>query len=179
MGGEFGRFLLLTVWSTKSRDLWVLPMDTGSTRERKPVPYLRINALVSPARFSPDGRFVAYGSNESGTNEVYIHPFDPASPESSGTAGGKVKVSQGGGAAPHWAQNGKELLYVSPDGKLWSVDVTWTPQLRVSAPHLLGEFPQGNATIAPDGRRILLGVPAGSQEPTISVVLNWQAGLKK
>jgi hypothetical protein len=154
-------------------------MDTGSAGERKPVPYLRINALVRSAHFSPDGRFVAYESNESGSDEVYIRPFDPASPESSGTAGGKVKVSQGGSAGAAWTQNGKELLYVSPDRKLWSVDVALTPELRVSAPHLLGEISRGNGAMAPDGQRFLVGVPVGSQEPTATVVLNWQASLKK
>jgi Tol biopolymer transport system component len=174
-----GKFLLFRVLSAKSSDVWVLPMDVGQPGERKPAPYLHTNANESSARFSADGRFVAYDSDESGIQEVYVRPFDPASPEASGSGAGKVKISQNGGAGPHWGPGGKELLYYTPDRKVWSVDVTWTPEFRASTPKLLGQVAQGNGTTTPDVQRLLIGVPVGSQRRSATVVLNWQAALKK
>jgi Tol biopolymer transport system component len=174
-----GKFLLFNVRAAKSADVWVLPMEAGPGGERKPVPYLRTDADEGAARFSPDGRFVAYTSNESGSIEVYVRPFAPASPEASGTGGGKVRVSASGGANPQWELNGKELVYVTPDRKRWAVDVTVTPALRVGARRLLSEFPRGNAAMTVDGQRVLIGVPVGEQQPSATVVLNWQAGLKQ
>jgi Tol biopolymer transport system component len=79
-----GRFLLFYVLTAKGSDVWVLPMEAGPGGQRKPVPYLHTDAIETNAVFSPDGRFVAYESNESGPNEVYVRPFDAASPEASG-----------------------------------------------------------------------------------------------
>ena len=176
------RFLLFGVVTAKGTDVWVLPIEAAPGGQRKPVPYLRTDAGEHLARFSPDGRFVAYASNESGRPEVYVRPFDPASPEASGTGGGRVKVSQNGGAFPQWELNGKELFYTTTDGKRWSVDVTTTPTLRLGALRLLGEFPRETAAMTsamtPDGQRVLIGVPVGEQRPSATVVLNWQAGLK-
>src|SRR5262249_53547620 len=175
-----GRFLLFGVASPKSLDVWVLPMDAGSAEERKPIPYLRTDANELNALFSPDGRFVAYESDESGTYDVYVRPFDPNSPEASGSGPGKVKVSQNGGSFQRWAPNGKELLFITTDFKLSSVDVTFTPELRVSAPRELAQLPRAAIfTIAPDAQRVLVGVPAGGRPQSAVVVLNWQAGLKK
>jgi dipeptidyl aminopeptidase/acylaminoacyl peptidase len=139
---------------------------------------MRTDANESNARFSPDGRFVAYTSDESGSTEVYVRPFDPASPEASGTGGGKVRVSPNGGTAPQWEPSGKALVFVTADRKRWVVDITVTPALRVGVPRLLGEFPRGNWAVAPDRQRVLVGVPVGDQRPSATVVLNWQAGLK-
>ena len=176
------KLLLFRVSTGKGSDIWVLPMEAGQSGqggERKPVPYLRTDASEGAARFSPDGRFVAYTSNESGSIEVYVRPFDPASPEASGTGSGKVRVSPNGGGTPRWELNGKELVYATPDRKRWSVDVTTTPTLRVGTPRLVREFPsRGNAATTPDGQLVLIGVPVGEQQPSATVVLNWQAGLK-
>jgi Tol biopolymer transport system component len=173
-----GKFLLFSVSAPRSPDIWVLPMEAGPGGVRKPVPYLRTDSIEGSARFSPDGRFVAYTSDESGSIEVYVQPFDAASPEASGTGGGRVRVSPTGGANPAWNSNGRELVYLTPDRKLWSVDVTLTPALRVGAPRLLSELPRGNGVMTPDGQRILVGVPVGEEQPGATVVLNWQAGLK-
>jgi Tol biopolymer transport system component len=175
-----GKFLLFNVLTAKGADIWALPMDTGQGGERKPVPYLRGDANKTDARFSPDGRFVAYMSDESGANEIYVRPFDAASPETSGTGPGKVKVSPNGGVGPFWGPDGKELQYLTLDLKTWSVDVTLTPALRVGTPRPEWQPPKGvnSGTVAPDGRS-LLEVPVGAQQPSVAVVLNWQAGLKK
>jgi Tol biopolymer transport system component len=174
-----GRFLLfraLTV--TGSLDVAVLPMEPGPGRERTPIPFLRTGANESNAVFSPDGRFVAYESDESGVTEVYVRPFDPENPEASGAGPGKVTVSRNGGTRPQWDLSGKALSYVTADLKRWSVDVSLTPTLRVDEPQPLGEFPRGVATITPDGQRVLIGTPVGSQPQSATVVLNWRAGLK-
>jgi eukaryotic-like serine/threonine-protein kinase len=173
-----GRFLLFSVQTAKGRDIWVLPMDAGPVGDRKPVPYLRTDAQETNARFSPDGRFVAYTSDESGSIEVYVRPFDPASPEASGTGSGKVRISLSGGGTPRWLLNGKELVYAAPDRKRWSVDVKTTPTLRVGTPRLLGEFPRANAAPTPDGQRMLIGVPVSEQQPSATVVLNWMGLVK-
>jgi Tol biopolymer transport system component len=148
------------------------------------VPYLHTDAFEDYARFSPDGRWVAYSSNESGSDELYLQPFDPATPEASGSAGGKVRVSLTGiEGSPRWEPDGKGLTYFAPGGKRWLVDVTTTPMLRVGAPRLLGAFLGGfrfeNVASTPDNQRVLVAVPAGNQQPSAAVVLNWQAGLNK
>ena len=175
-----GRFLLFYVSTPKGHDIWVLPMDAAPGGERRPLPYLRTDAQELNARFSPDGRFVAYTSDESGSMEVYVRPFNPASPEASGTGSGKVRASpNGANSAGRWAPDGKSLAYFTSDCRRWSVDVTATPRLRVSTPRLLGEFPRGNLVTTPDGLRLLVGVPAGERQLSATVVLNWQAGLQR
>ncbi len=168
-----GRFLLFSVFDAKTGyDTWVLPMDTGSA---KPLPFLRTTADENGARFSPDGRFVAYTSNDSGPADVFVRPFDPASPAASGPRAGRVKVSVNGGGHPLWRADGKELLYAN-GREVWSVEVATTPALHVSAPKLLFERPPGTMTMTPDGQRFLFDVPIG--RPTAKVVLNWQAALR-
>ena len=99
-----GRYLLFTVSDPKTHnDIWVLPMEG----DRKPIPFLRTEFNEGQAQFSPDGRWIAYVSNESGSNEVYVKPFSPGA----GTeiSGSKSMVSRGGGIWPRW--RGKQLLY--------------------------------------------------------------------
>src|SRR5262249_33100169 len=99
-----GRLLLYHTGAEGSQtgnDLWVLPL----TEERKPRPFLQTPFNETGGRFSPDGRWVAYQSSESGRNEIYVVPF-PA-------AGGKWQISSGGGVAPLWRRNGKELFYLN------------------------------------------------------------------
>jgi len=91
-------------------DLWALPLDG----DRKPFPFLRTKFDERRAIFSPDGKWVAYTSNESGQQEVYVRPF-------MGT--GQWQVSTGGGAFSKWARDGKELYYFAPDGSLIAAPV--------------------------------------------------------
>lgn len=168
-----GRFILYQT----TADLWVLPLFG----EQKPFPFLQTEFIEGWARFSPDGKWIAYSSNESGAWQVYVQSF-PAS-------GGKWMISTEGGAQPQWRADGKELFYISSNRKLMAVDVkgngptfeAGVPKalfdLRVQTPALPG--PRNFYIAAADGKRFL--VTSVSEErittPT-TVVMNWTADLK-
>src|SRR3989449_11056669 len=96
-------------WPKTGNDLWVLPLFG----DRKPFPFLQTQFGEYPARFSPDGRWIAYVSNESGRNEVYVAPFQgpggSSTADGPGTPGGKWQVSAAGGDWPRWRRDGKEI----------------------------------------------------------------------
>ncbi|MBI1954924.1 MAG: PD40 domain-containing protein [Acidobacteria bacterium] len=152
--------------------------------ERKPSIYFQSNFIETQAQISPDGRWLAYLSNESGRDEVYIQRFP--------TAGAKRQVSTNGGVQPRWRRDGKELFYMALDTKLMTVAVRGEEALEFGAPAPLFTMTTlGGASrnpmfrqqydVTPDGQRFLLNVPTnrGSASPTITVVTNWLAGLKK
>ena len=103
-------------------DLWVLPSDG-----RKPVPFVQTEFNEEQGRFSADGRWVAYVSNESGANEVYVRAFTTDFSGGSASAGGSVLVSHGGGTAPRWRGDGRELFYLAPDGKMMAAEISAGP----------------------------------------------------
>jgi Tol biopolymer transport system component len=173
-----GRFLLYVITSIGLRGkLWYLPL-TGD--DRKPVRYLQTDANESHARFSPDGRFVAYTSDAAGVSDVYVQPFPVPS-------GGKWKI--GSGSQPHWRRDGKELFYISGDSKVMAVDVTTTPAFKAGTPKALFAAPimagarfVSRCDVTADGKKFLITtVPeeSNSAASPITVVLNWEAGLKK
>ena len=119
----------------------------------------------------PDGRFLAYESNESGRYEVYVQRF----PE----GGGKTVVSTGGGRQPRWRGDGKELYYVNGD-TMMAVDVNTEPTFRVGRPTALFDAPGAFAgrgqryDVAAGGQRFLYAESVGEGKPTaVRVVLNW------
>jgi Tol biopolymer transport system component len=115
-----GRFLLYySIDPQTSRDLWVLPMKG----DRKPFVFLKTSFNEAYGAFSPDGRWVAYQSDESGRNEVYVRPFAKTSEPSAGSARGEWQVSTSGGAHPRWRSDGKELYYIAPDGKMMAAPI--------------------------------------------------------
>ncbi len=157
---------------TTGQDIWVLSLEG----ERKPQPWLQTRFNERSARFSPDGRWLAYQSGESGRQEVYVQPFPGP--------GGKRQVSTLGGFEPRWARNGRELFYRNSNNMM-VVDVTTTPAFTTSNPRLLfeGRFIPGAKTydVAPGGQRFLVVRPS-EQEITatqIHVVLNWFEELKR
>jgi Tol biopolymer transport system component len=174
-----GRWLIFTSPKTESRadnDLWVVAMTTA---DPKPVPYLIAPARQQQAQFSPDGRFVVYGSDESGTFEIYVQPFPDASQ-------GKWMVSSGGGTEPRWRPDGRELFYFSGQ-RLMAVPVSLNPTFSNGAPVALFEAAiqagyvndSDRWQVAPDGQRFLLLPPDGQQQaPPLEVTVNWQAALK-
>jgi eukaryotic-like serine/threonine-protein kinase len=176
-----GRFLLYVTEGSGTKDkLWVLPLQAG----RKPVPFLRTQFEEPDGRFSPDGRWVAYVTNESARYDVYVRPFSP-DPVGQGisSAGGKWLISENGGSSPMWRQDGKELYYIDLDGKLMAVSVTAGSDFQAGVPRVLFQAPIGVSggrwAPSPDGRRFLFLVPEAPGAVALTVVLNWQAGLKR
>jgi len=180
-----GRFLLYTAVDPKTKgDLWVLPLDG----DKKPFPFLRTEFNEQNGRFSPDGHLIAYTSDDSGRNEVYVRTF---SPNSAGVtdAGVKWLISNAGGAEAHWRGDGKELYYQSPDGKMMAVEITTNPVFRAGTPTVLFQTPpvrEVNGGLGPqwdvtsDGKRFLFAAPDSqvTQAP-FTVVLNWTSLTKK
>jgi eukaryotic-like serine/threonine-protein kinase len=185
-----GRFLLYYALDPRTKDdIWVLPLQG----DRRPFLFLRTPFDELNAHFSPDGHWVAYESNESGRDEIYVRPFsgDSSAADVSG-AGAKWQVSYGGGALPLWSADGKEVYYLTSDGKVMEVGVTNSPAFQAGTPKFLFQAPPlallpslrttGKYTV--DGKRFLFisstgqGSQAQDQAP-FNVVLNWQAALKQ
>jgi Tol biopolymer transport system component len=163
------------VHPTTGWDIWMLRLS-----DRKALPFLRTQFNESVPRFSPDGHWVAYMSNESGRFELYVQPYPGP--------GGKWQISTEGGTEPTWNPNGRELFYRSGD-KMMAVDISTQPTFTAGKPRVLFEgryeptpatFP--NYDVSPDGKRFLMLKPseqeaAGPRE--INVVLNWSEELKR
>lgn len=173
-----GRFLLYTAENPETKsDLWVLPLQG----DRKPTPFLRTEFNERSGRFSPDGHWIAYTSDESGSDEIYVREFFSGSTPGSWDAQGKWLISKGGGTDPRWRGDGKELFYVAANGKVMSVDIRAKPVFRPGEPRALFQLPLGfrAGDVTADGRRFLIGVPvAQSASTSFTVVLNWQRTLK-
>jgi Tol biopolymer transport system component len=161
------------------RDLWVLPVTPDGQPEAgaKARPYLRTRFNEWGGRFSPERspRWVAYSSDESGRDEVYVQGF----PEPRG----KFQISTGGGRYPQWSPDGRELYYVSADRKFMVADMKMGADSPApSTPReLLGVPSTGLGTpysVAPDGKRLLVQLSAGGSQP-LEVVVNWPALLKQ
>ena len=160
---------------TTGWDIWVLRLS-----DRKAQPFLRTPFNESVPQFSPDGRWLAYISNESGRYEIYVQPYPGP--------GGKWLISTEGGMEPVWNPNGRELFYRS-GGKMMAVDIATQPSFTAGKPRLLfeGRYEPTPATapnydVSPDGQRFLMLKPseAGDAAPTqINVVLNWFEELKR
>jgi Tol biopolymer transport system component len=166
------------------QDIYVLSVED---RERKPVPFSQTKFAEGSPKFSPDGRWIAYTSNESGRNEIYVQAYPGPGP--------KIQVSTDGGMDSVWKRNGGELYYRSGE-KMMAVSVTTHPAFRASVPRLLweGRYALGtssscgapgptssNYDVTPDGQRFLM-IQDTEREVyprEIHVVLNWTEELKK
>jgi Tol biopolymer transport system component len=177
-----GRFLLYDCFDpkTQTNDLWVLPLSVdreSRIRPGQPFPLLQTDANESHGQFSPDGRWIAYQSNESGRFEIYVIPFPGP--------GGKWQVSTSGGAWARWPRDGKEIIYWAPDHKLMAVEVKSkgaTLEVRAVRP-LFEVHPQRwffFYDVTADGQRFLVNT-MGDQRgwSTITLVQNWTADLKR
>jgi eukaryotic-like serine/threonine-protein kinase len=182
-----GKFLLYEETGTgrKTTRSDVLLLALGGAD--KPVPILQSEFNESHAQLSVDGRWLAYVSDESGRDEVYVQPF-----ASDGKpAAAKWQISTSGGRDPRWRRDGSELYYLAADQKLMMVPVKASAgaAFSVASPQPLFEMPPLSATlrqgefryaVSSDGKRFLVYSSAmeGAQPPIIAVT-NWQAGLKK
>ncbi len=185
---EEARSIALTDWSNDGKyiiylkngektagDLWLLPLSG----DRQPKPYLTTQFGENWGKVSPDGRWLAYQSGESGPVEIYVQAF----PEK----GRKVVVSKGGGTLPRWRRDGRELYYVAPDDKLMAVPVEPGANFGTGTPVPLfevGSYGRRNNRyvydVSADGQRILLLRPLeDATTRPLTVVQNWTALLKK
>ena len=160
--------------------LRVQPMTLDGKSEAKPIPYLLTQFNELYGRFSPEPnpRWVAYESDESGRNEIYIDTFpEPLN---------KVRISTGGGVFPEWSPDGRELFYVSLDMKLMAVTLkTGGDSIEASVPRELFALPTFNNSfapydVAPDGQRFLVrALPEGQVSEPLTLLSNWPALLKQ
>ena len=153
-----------TVWN-----IWLLPLEG----ERKPAPWRSTRFNESSPRFSPDGRWIAYESNESGDPEIYVALTNGG--------GEKRRISPGGGRRPRWRRDGKELYY-SDRGGVMAVPVTpgsrW--ESGTPAPLFRVEPDIENYDVAPDGSRFLVILPLEKvRESPLRVILNWTAAMNR
>ena len=162
-----GRFILYRVQDPKGDDdLWVLPL----AGDRKPVSVTQTQFAESGGRFSPDGRWIAYQSDESGKTDIYVQPFPGP--------GGRLQVSTGGGSFAQWRRDGRELFYLGSDNQAMAVPVAPNgPTLKAGTPVRLFSVSAGGFIASPDGQRFLVSTVTADAAP-ITVLLNW-AGLKR
>ena len=156
-------------------DLWVRDLRSG-----KDYPVVATAAEEMRGRFSPDGQSIAYVSDESGRNEIWITPF-AVSPNGQLVKGSKRKISGNGGIDVRWRRDGKEIFYLSSEGMIMAVDVTPGSTFPYGTPHRLFATETGpfEWDVAPDGKRFLIPVtPDASPAPVITIV-NWPSLLSK
>jgi hypothetical protein len=134
--------------------------------------------ISSCGRFARDGRFVAHTDSESGRTEVYVVPFPEGTP--------RLQVSKDGGREPRWREDGRELFYLSPDGALMSVTLTYVPSLRASQPRELfragamATGPVAQYSVTADGQRFLMIEPVnGPHAEGLTVIAHWNETLKR
>jgi Tol biopolymer transport system component len=177
-----GRFLLFQSADPKTRDdIWVLPDPSGSAGNAKPVPYLRTEFEEGLGTFSPDGRWIAYLSAETGAGEAYVRPFYPDKIAES-AAGGRWLLSKGAfPQLPRWRSDGGELFYRAPTLQVMAVEVHTTKAFEPRPARPLFSTPlQFPGDVTADGKQFLYPAPEGSNAPSpFTVVTNWQAVLKK
>ncbi len=156
-------------------DLWIY-----SVEEKKAEPWLATPYTEKQAHFSPDHRWIAYTSNESGKQEVYVRGFMPP--------GGKWQVSSDGGSSPVWRSDGKELFFLSPDSKLMSVVIRPGAAFDIDAATVVFKIPGemldvsvvNQYDVAPDGRSFLMNLDTPTEgQRMITLVTNWTSLLKR
>jgi serine/threonine protein kinase len=179
-----GRYILYSENNPKTLDdIWAVPVSAGNA-QKPPILVLQTPFRESEPQVSPDGKWIAYVSTESGRTEIYIQAF-PASAGPLG--GGKWQVSTEGGESPRWRGDGKELYFLTPDnGRIMAVGVhTNGNDLEFDKPLSLisAAMPSNNAypyDVAPDGQRFLIEeITTRRRTAPLTIVLNWDAALEK
>ena len=168
-----GRFVLYTFSGSfpATSDIWALPISG----DRQPFPVANTRFGESLGTFSPDGRWIAYVSDETGQPNVYVQPFL--------RAGGKQRISVNGGRNPHWSGNGKELFYLDADGAMTAVSITTADTVTVGLPETL--FPVATLSVnqmfsvTRDGQRFLVNArpPNTASVSPLTVIINWTSTL--
>ena len=178
-----GRYILYreVAPGTTGMDLWALPLD-GPTAY-KPFPVVKTSFNEGGGRFSPDGKWLAYNSNETGTSQIYVQAF----PAPASGSGRKWQVSHDGGQEMRWRADGRELYWVTPGGKIMLAEIqagpsgvqSGTPRELLTAP--IYTATSGSFDVTSDGQRfpLLLFSSLGQGSIRLNVMSNWQAGLPK
>jgi eukaryotic-like serine/threonine-protein kinase len=173
-----GKFLAYSANAQNTvRNIWILPFEG----DRKPQPFIQSVFTNRTPRFSPDGHWIAYVSDESGRYEVYVQPFPGP--------GGKWQVSTDGGNWPVWARNGRELFYLN-GSKIMRVAVTTRPSFAAATPQIVADTPiqtsdyyggNGEFDVSLDGRQFLFmkSREQNTLPAEVRVVLNWAEELKR
>jgi len=155
--------------SNRGREVWILKLSGA----RKPELLFHTPFNEATPKISPDGRWIAYPSDETKRSEVYVQSFP--------TPGNKFQVSTSGGRAPLWSRDGSELFFLTEDRKLAAAKVTRGAKFSADVPKIL--FPStgsvGSFDVSKDGRFLIAIRDLGEGEAPVNIVLNWAAGLKK
>jgi len=174
-----GRFLVYSIMGRQGgADLWVRPLDG----DRQPYPFAESPFHKTQAQISPNGRWLAYTSYDSGRDEVYVQSF-PA-------PGSRRQISSGGGMQPRWRRDGRELFYLGSDQFIHALPVQTDRTFEAGSPASLFRtriVPQGSQSIwfetaydvSPDGQRFLFAVRPDDPGPPMTIVLNWPAVMKR
>jgi eukaryotic-like serine/threonine-protein kinase len=167
-----GKYILYT----RGAELWVATLPELTARS-----FLVLPGIIRNAQFSPDGKWVAYASNESGKFEIYVTSFPGAQ--------GKWQVSSAGGTQPRWRGDTKELFYIAPDGKMMAEPLNVGANFDAGAPaalfqaharELLATSEQVSYDVTKDGQRFLINTQVKNADThPMSVILNWDADIKK
>ncbi len=167
---------------TMDAKLHALPLSPDASGDRTPIAAIQSAGRERGAYVSPDSRWIAYMSSETGRDEIYVQPFAVGG----NNASGKYQVSRGTRGMARWRGDSKELMFVNGDGEIVTVDVAPGSAFQASAPKKLflmplellsAPNPGTFADATRDGQRLLMVMPVPQRE--LAVVMNWQAGLKK
>ncbi|MBL8205847.1 MAG: serine/threonine-protein kinase [Blastocatellia bacterium] len=168
-----GKVLIYAMGDPQTRtDIWALPLSGSVAGERKPQPLLQTKFDERAAKVSPDGHWLAYVSDETGTAEIYVTTFPQP--------GRAWRISKSGGNNPAWRADGKELFYLA-GRQLMAASVSGSgTEFQSSAPQPLFEIEGANYAVSRDGQRFLTSVVTErAPTPPINVALNWTAEVKK
>ena len=166
-----GRWILYSAaMSATGFEIWAWPIDGSGNAQ----PAVKTALNATHGRLSPDGRWLAYASDELGEWQIYVQRFP--------STGERWPVSSGvGGSEPRWRRDGKELFYLSADNKMMAVPVTLGPSLQSGSPQplfdvavpILGNPYRSNYTVSGDGRRFLINSRLEIAPPAVNVIVNW------
>jgi serine/threonine protein kinase/Tol biopolymer transport system component len=168
-----GRYVIEETINRKGGfDLWLQPLFG----DKKPFPYLATPFNETNARISPDGKWLAYVSDETRRYEVYVQPFP--------TPGAKAQISTEGGEKPVWSRDGKQLYFISADRKMMAVNVTTGEKFEAGSPRMLFETRIGNALgnrfdVSKEGRFLIPTETEQANDSPLTLIVNWPALLKK
>ena len=177
-----GRFIVFSNQDPKTKyDLWALPMTPGNQGDRTPIPLLTSEFSERTGQVSPDSRWLAYASDESGRAEVYVQAFFPGNRAKAG----KWQISRGGGTEPRWSPDGKAIYYVGPKGMLTFVAVSdeagfttgvSQPLFRIHSRAPISSTDVFTYDVARDGKRLLVNRYAKPDHlPPLTIMLNTTA----